>query len=221
MSQHHNDSDRFVQPAIPRFDGHYDHWSMLIENFLRSKEYWPVVESEIQEPEVGINLSDAQKAEIKTQKLKDLKDKTYLFQAIDRSILETILCKYTAKHIWDSMKKKYQSNARAKRALLQTLRGEFETLRMKPGETISDYFSRTMAIVNKMRTYAEKLEDVVVIEKILRSLLPKYNFVVCSIEESKDLDILSIDELENSLMIHESKFALQEQEKQALQAVST
>ncbi|GKE35563.1 retrovirus-related pol polyprotein from transposon TNT 1-94, partial [Tanacetum coccineum] len=25
----------FVQPAIPKFDGHYDHWSMLMENFLR------------------------------------------------------------------------------------------------------------------------------------------------------------------------------------------
>lgn len=35
----------FVQLAIPRFDGHYDHWSMLMENFLRSKEYWSLVES--------------------------------------------------------------------------------------------------------------------------------------------------------------------------------
>ena len=23
----------FIQPAIPRFDGHYDHWRMLMENF--------------------------------------------------------------------------------------------------------------------------------------------------------------------------------------------
>ena len=33
------ESSNFVQPAIPKFDGHYDHWSMLMENFLRSKEY--------------------------------------------------------------------------------------------------------------------------------------------------------------------------------------
>nr|KYP57703.1 hypothetical protein KK1_003973 [Cajanus cajan]KYP57707.1 hypothetical protein KK1_003977 [Cajanus cajan] len=33
-------SENFVQPAIPRFDGHYDHWSMLMENLLRSKEFW-------------------------------------------------------------------------------------------------------------------------------------------------------------------------------------
>lgn len=33
----------FVQPSFQRFDGHYDHWSMLMENFLRSKEYWKFV----------------------------------------------------------------------------------------------------------------------------------------------------------------------------------
>jgi len=43
-------SDNFVQLAIPRFDGHYDHWSMLMENILRSKEYWNVVESGVAEP---------------------------------------------------------------------------------------------------------------------------------------------------------------------------
>ncbi|KAG6510578.1 hypothetical protein ZIOFF_028603 [Zingiber officinale] len=56
----------------------------------------------------GVALTDAQlKADAQ---LKDLKAKNYLFQAIDRSILETILCKNTAKDIWDSMKKKYQDD---------------------------------------------------------------------------------------------------------------
>ncbi|GJW63898.1 ARID DNA-binding domain-containing protein [Tanacetum coccineum] len=36
--------DKFVQPAIPKFDGHFDHWSLLMENFLRSKEMWGLVE---------------------------------------------------------------------------------------------------------------------------------------------------------------------------------
>ncbi|XP_017633214.1 uncharacterized protein LOC108475732 [Gossypium arboreum] len=119
------------------------------------------------------------------------------------------------------MKKKYQGNAREKCALLQTLGGEFENLRMKTRETISDYFSKTMTIFNRMRTHGEKLGDVAIIKKNLRSLLLKYNFIVCSIEESKDLDALSIDELKNSLMIHESKFVLQDSEKEALQALSS
>ena len=81
-------SKTFVQPAIPRFDGHYDHWSMLIENFLRSKEYWTTVVSGVAEPAAGVVLTDAQEVELKGQKLKDLKAKNYLFQAIDRSILQ-------------------------------------------------------------------------------------------------------------------------------------
>ena len=78
---------------------------------------------------------------------------------------------------------------------LQGLRTEFENLRMKSGESVANYISRTITISNKMRIHGEKMEDVTIIEKILRSMTPKFNFVVCSIEESKDIDVLSIDEL--------------------------
>ncbi|XP_048231850.1 uncharacterized protein LOC125370441 [Ricinus communis] len=122
-------SENFVQPTIPRFDGHYDHWGMLMENFLKSKEYWQVVSDGV--PELTAAMTDVQKTEIKGIKLKDLKAKNYLFQAIDRSILETILCKDTSKQIWDSMKKKYEGSAKARRQQLQTLRTEFENLKMK------------------------------------------------------------------------------------------
>ncbi|KAL5806364.1 hypothetical protein ACOSQ4_029097 [Xanthoceras sorbifolium] len=43
-------TDNFIQPSILRFDGHYDHWSMLMENFLRSKEYWHDVSDGVAEP---------------------------------------------------------------------------------------------------------------------------------------------------------------------------
>ncbi|KAH7546888.1 hypothetical protein FEM48_Zijuj01G0248600 [Ziziphus jujuba var. spinosa] len=75
-----------------------------------------------------------------------------------------------------------------------------------------------MAIANKMRIHGEKLEDVTIVEKILRSMTVKFNFVVCSIEESKDIDTLSIDELQSSLLVHEQKLSKQDQEEQVLQA---
>ena len=89
----------FVQPTIPCFVGHYDHWSILMENFLRSKEYWHVVEIGISAAAVNVDLSDEQRKEVAEQRLKDLRAKNYLFQAIDRSILETILDKETSKGI--------------------------------------------------------------------------------------------------------------------------
>lgn len=207
-------TDNFVQPAIPRFDGHYDHWSMLMENFLRSKEYWQVVSEGIIELAAGTAVTDGQRAEVEAQRLKDLKAKNYLFQAIDRTILETILCKDTSKHIWDSMKKKYQGSTKAKRQQLQSLHTVFETLRMKTGESVSDYLTRTMAIVNKMRIHGDKMEDVIVVEKILRTMTPKFNYIVCCIEEAHNIDELSVDELQGSLLVHEHKLNQQEKEKE-------
>jgi len=121
----------FVQPAIPWFDGHYEHWAMLIDNFLRSKEYWDLIENEI--PIATEEATEVQRKIIADLKLKDLKVKNYLFQAIDRNIIEIILNKEIAKAIWDLMKMKYQGSTKVKCAQLQALRREFEIFGMKGG----------------------------------------------------------------------------------------
>ena len=203
-----------MQPAVPKFDGHYDHWAMLMENFLRSKEYWGLVENGITAAVEG--ATDAQKKNIEDQKLKDLKAKNYLFQALDRTVLETILNKDTAKSIWDSMKQKYHGSTRVKRAQLQALRKEFEILHMKAGESVNEYIARTLIIVNKMKASGEVMGNDVIVGKILRSMTKKFNYVVCSIEESKDTSILSIDELQSSLLVHEQRMGSHDEEEHAL-----
>jgi len=56
------------------------------------------------------------------------------------------------------MKKKYQGSTRAKRQQLQALHLEFETLRMKFGELVSDYFSRVMTVVDTVKLHLPKEE---------------------------------------------------------------
>jgi len=68
-----------------------------MENLLRSKEYWTIVETEIQEPKDDVSLSPTQQKVLEEAKLKDLKAKNYLFQAIDKIILKTITQKNMAK----------------------------------------------------------------------------------------------------------------------------
>ncbi|XP_068466725.1 uncharacterized protein [Phaseolus vulgaris] len=143
-------SEKFVQPAIPRFDGHYDFWPMTMENFLRSKELWQLVEDGI--PTLGTTPTEAQRRTASEAQLKDVKVKIFLFQAIDREILETILDKSTSQAIWKSMQQKYQGSTRVKRAQLQALRREFELLAMKDGEKVDSYLGRTLSIVNKMKS---------------------------------------------------------------------
>ena len=62
-----------------------------------------------------------------------------------------------------------------------------------------------MTIVNQIRRYGEKMESLQVIEKILRSLSPKFEHVVVAIEESKDLSAMTTDELMGTLEIHEHR----------------
>ena len=49
--------------------------------------------------------------------------------------------------------------------------------------------------------YGERLEDVIIIKKILRSITAKFNYIVCSIKDSKYIDSVSLDEPQGSLLV--------------------
>ncbi|XP_017408329.1 uncharacterized protein LOC108321170 isoform X2 [Vigna angularis] len=153
----------FVQPSISKFDGHYDFLAMTMENFLRSKELWSLVEVGIPTPVIGLGSSGkAQKVVVEAAKFNDLRVKNFLFQSIDREIFETILDKSTSQEIWNSIKQKYRVSIRVKRAQLQALRKEFELLTMKEGEKVDNFLGRTMTIVSKMKSNGEAVEQSVV-----------------------------------------------------------
>ena len=104
-----------------------------------------------------------------------------------------------------------------KRAQLQRLRRTFEILEMKLGESVTDYFGRVMETTNDMGNCGEDMSNVKIVEKILRSLTDNFNFVVCSIEESRDIDLLIADESQSSLLVHEQKVREKRSEEQVLQ----
>ena len=74
---------------------------------------------------------------------------------------------------------------------------------MKEGENVDVYFARTLIIANKMKIHGENIQQVVIIEKILRSMTSRFDYVVCPVEKSNNLDTLTIDELQSSLLVHE------------------
>ena len=56
-----------------------------------------------------------------------------------------------------------------------------------------------------MKRNGEAISDARVVDKILQSLTDDFENVVCTIEESKDLSVLTIDELASSLEEHEQR----------------
>ncbi|XP_076893096.1 uncharacterized protein LOC143545022 [Bidens hawaiensis] len=206
----------FQVPSVPKFYGDYEHWSMLMKTLLKSKEYWAVIEPGYTEPQEAAELTATQQENLDAMRLKDLKAQNYLFQSIDKQILKTMTHKETAKQIWEAMKNKYQGNIRVKKAHLQRLRREFEILEMKESESVTDYFGRVMTTANEMRNFRETITDVMIVEKILRSLTENFNYVVCTIEESKDIDVMYVDELQSSLLVHEQKLVKKPIDEQVL-----
>lgn len=72
-------------------------------------------------------------------------------------------------------------------------------LQMKNGETLQEHVSRIVAINIQMRVYGDSISDYTIVTKVIRSLSTQSDHVVAMIDESKDLQMPSIDELRGSL----------------------
>ena len=58
---------------------------------------------------------------------------------------------------------------------------------MKETESISDYFSRVLAVSNQLQRNGGKIKDVRIIEEILHLSSPRFEHIVVTIEKTKDL----------------------------------
>ncbi|KAA0052397.1 UBN2 domain-containing protein [Cucumis melo var. makuwa] len=172
---------------------------------LGSQDVWNIVNNVCEEPESDAALSQAQREALQNIRKKDQKALTIIHQTIHDFNFEKTSGATTARHAWQILENTYKEADRVKRVCLQKLRGDYESLHMKKSESVSDYILRLLAVVNEMKRYGEVISDEQVVEKILRSLDEKFNFIIVAIEESKDLSTMSIDQLMGSLQTHEEK----------------
>ncbi|XP_019432133.1 PREDICTED: uncharacterized protein LOC109339179 [Lupinus angustifolius] len=90
---------------------------------------------------------------------------------------------------------------------------------MKEGDSISDYFTKIRSLTNLMKGCGEVMRDQLVVEKVLRTLTPRFDHIVVAIEESKDLEVFKIEELQSSLEAHEQRIKERNQERTSDQAL--
>jgi len=165
---------------------------------LGSQDVWDIIEKGYNEPAddaAFAALTPDQKTTLKDSRKRDKKALYLIYQALDDDGFEKISSASSSKEAWEKLQTSYKGSEQVKKVRLQTLRGEFESLHMKVSESISDYFSRVVAVSNQLKRNGEKLEDVRIIEKILRSLDPKFEHIVVTIEETKDLEETTIEQL--------------------------
>ncbi|XP_026431826.1 uncharacterized protein LOC113329071 [Papaver somniferum] len=107
------------------------------------------------------------------------------------------------KRAWDGLISYYQGSDKVKKVRLQTLKRKYELLQMETIETISEFFSKTLNLVNEIKVNGDTIEDSSIVEKILRSLPEKFESKVTAIEECNTFVTMTLDELLGSLQAYE------------------
>ena len=78
-------------------------------------------------------------------------------------------------------------------------------MQMEENERVVEFFNRVFTLTNAMKSCGEKITDLTIIEKVLHTLNPKFDHIVVAIEESRNLEILKVEELQGSLEAHKQQ----------------
>lgn len=213
-----SNGNNYFPANLPILDGkNWEQWRVKMGVIFGFQDV-QVVKNGI--PEKVVGETKAQTAAYKDHK-KDCKALFLIHLHVDSANFEKISSTRIAKEATDILEKSYGGADKVKKVKLQSLRRKYELLSMKEQESVAEYFNRMQVLVNSMKTCKELLSDQQIVEKILRTLTPRFDHIVVAIEESKDLEKMKVDELMNSLEAHEQRLIERHGEKvqeQALQA---
>ena len=80
-------------------------------------------------------------------------------QGLSESIFPKISSVESSKKAWDTLETFYQGVTKVKNVKLQNLRSDFENMKMKDSETVDNFMTQVMSVVNQLRQYGEDLSD--------------------------------------------------------------
>lgn len=99
---------------------------------------------------------------------------TFIHSSLTEMIFTKIMACEKSKEAWDKLNKDFEGSNRVESVKVLALKREFELLKMKDSNTVKEYSSKLMDIVNKIRILGENFPDQKVVEKIMVSLPNKF-----------------------------------------------
>ena len=102
----------------------------------------------------------------------------------------------------------YAGDSRKKFAKLQSLKVQYESLKMKDEKNILGFFERIDNLVNAIKGLGVELPNYDLFEKILRTLPMAYNPKVSTLEYRDKLEDLTMDELYGILIAYELRLGI-------------
>ncbi|XP_014515563.1 uncharacterized protein LOC106773379 [Vigna radiata var. radiata] len=193
-----------IQSNLPIFDGkNFEDWCVKMDAILGFQEIDEIVKIGFKEPTK--NATNEEKKAYKENRKLDCKARMILHQCISAAIFQKVSKATTAKETWEILQDGYETAGNMKEIKLQSLRRQYELLNMGEQETIEGYIGRIQVVVNAMRACDKVVKDKKIVHKILRTLTPQYDHIVVAILQSRDLEKLKVEELQNSLEVDEQR----------------
>lgn len=134
-----------------------------------------------------------------------------LYCALDSAEYNRISICETAKEIWDKLIATHEGNSQVKESKIDILVHNYELFKMKPGESISDMFTRFTDIVNGLKSLGKSYTNSEMARKILRSMAKSWDSKASIILQTMDFSKCTMDELMGSLMTEEIHRKLNEE----------
>eukprot|EP00253_Pinus_taeda_P031766 PITA_31766 len=187
----------------PVFDGtNFVYWKVRVTAYLQSlgTEVWDIIDT-------GYTFLASTPTDLTEKKKYETNAKAVntLLGCLSQSQFFKVMQYKSAKEIWDKIVLSYEGDEQVKREKLQTLRIQYENLRMYNDESVANYFLRVDEIVNCMKNLGEEVKEAVVVEKVLRSLSLRFESKVSAIEEKEKLQDLKMSQLHGILTAYEMR----------------
>ncbi|XP_074336066.1 uncharacterized protein LOC141673234 [Apium graveolens] len=171
--------------------GNYTAWAIKMRVFMQAHGVWEAIEPK----------------DLKAT-VEERKDKIALaavYQGIPEDLLLSIAEKTTAREAWEAIKTMCLGADRGKKAKVQTLKAEFESLKMKDAEQLDEFCIKLNGWEPNIRALGETIDEGYVVKKLLRAVPTKFLQIASTIEQFGDLDTMSVEEAVGSLKAHEER----------------
>ena len=193
----------------PFFDGlNYTYWKNRMQIFLCAQniEEWKSIRLGYTPPthamSIGKSIEDYDRNELDAYSI-NCKAMNSIICALSPSEYNKISACETAKSMWDKLSIIHEGTSQVKDTKISMLVHDYELFKVNENETINDMFSRFTNITNELKRLGKIYSSKDLVTKILRSLPRRWESKVTAIQEAKDLNILSLDDLLGSLTTHE------------------
>ena len=169
----------------------YEYQSLIMNALFQFQYVWEIVENGYVEPRYQLaynSLTKVQKDALRDKRKKYGKSLFYIHKVMhkNRPLRVEIVQQY--KDAWDTLKTSYQGIAKVKIAKLQILRRYFQNMSMKYLDVIGYFYTHSIGLINQFKSHGETIEDRKVVEKVPRILPHKFDHIVVTLEETKDLN---------------------------------